>query len=224
MNARCASLLFLALAAGCGKGVTPTQVVDVTLTTSAPAPVQTSAGAAAQPLRRSRLAGPAKEVFERRGWPSLSPDARTVVFLRRRDATQYSPKDIYLVRVDGGDAELLLREDPSVVVLYYELWGVNGADFSADGKRVFFAVMNGRDIAVLAIDLVTKKITAVASGWDYRVIRRGAHWGRLLMLKRRYPPTGGLEPACSIVSSVDGSLVQNIDCMATRALLGIEIL
>jgi hypothetical protein len=252
MTARCVPLLSLLITAGCGKGVTPTPVADVTLAASASAtptaaPAQTSDGAAAQPLRRSRLTGPAKEVFERRGaivardkdgkeeeltssgldlLPSLSPDARTVVFLRKRSADTDLPTDIYLVRVDGGDAELLVREDPSVVVLYYELWGVHAPDFSADGKRVFFGVINGREEAVLAIDLVTRKITAIASGWDHRVIRRGTHSGCLLLLKRQYlpPPTGGWVPACSIVNSVDGSLVRSIDCTTTGALLGVEIL
>ncbi len=203
-----------------------------------------SSAAFTRPRRLSRLPGLAKEVVEENGnivakdesgneaeltsigldrWPALSPDRRTAVFSRMRTRGALFPRDIYLARVDGGAPELLVADDPSVLLDHlFELSGVRAPEFSIDGKRVFFLIDNGFQNDVLcAIDLATKKISLIIGRWDHRLIRQGAYQGHFLVLRRVPSASGaGREPACSIVDSESGKTLRPHDCQETKGLVG----
>jgi hypothetical protein len=155
-------------------------------------------------------------------WPVLAPDRTTIVFSRGRNARDDWPRDLYLARVDRGDPELLVAEDPDKSVDILRLVGLASPEFSIDGKRVLFEVQNGfHNPGLCAIDLETRTITLLATQKAYAQIRRGPHRGQLLILHfaAQYRSNGS-DWECEIVDGANGRRVAPHDCYSTRALTG----
>lgn len=130
--------------------------------------------------------------------PNLSPDGRTVVFVRGTNAKpldsgagEADANELWTVGTDGKNAALLVRSaaHPKPELL---LAGLNAPQFSPDGKRVYFmSAAWATSGAVHAVELATRKVTFVCAGNDLEVIRSGEYLGHLIVQQHKYFLGGG---------------------------------
>ena len=181
----CAAICLLLVTAGCGAEPPAQTLAEAPAVTEVPsvvgAPQPLAVGAVVKPRPLGHLPGPATEVTSSDGdivardgaghearltatgmdmWPEVAPDGRTIVFSRGRDTRDGWPRDLYLARVDRGDPELLVAEDPDVHVdggIDLPLHELARPDFSIDGRRVFFQIQNGfHNPGLCGIDLAAR--------------------------------------------------------------------
>ena len=130
--------------------------------------------------------------------PSLSPDGRTVVFVRRTPGRlvpaasgDAEATELWTVGVDGAGGRMRLRgraaDDPRAT-----LAGLQAPKFSPDGRTVYFlSAAWATSGAVHALDLATGAARYVAPGNSLEVIARGEYRGHLIVSQHRYFLGGG---------------------------------
>jgi Tol biopolymer transport system component len=155
------------------------------------------------------------------GQPSLSPDGRWVVFLRDRAGAPEETRDLYRVRVDGGDPEQILADDSGVALDDLgaaRLHGMLTPALSLDGKSVFFELFVGNSNVVYAVDLATRKVRYVTSSWGWLLIPRGPYRGQLLVMRHalRGPPRFGSYETCFVMSTKTGRDLRRVGCDPAR--------
>jgi dipeptidyl aminopeptidase/acylaminoacyl peptidase len=97
---------------------------------------------------------------------SLSPDNRTILFVANSNADfdYYYNSKIFTMPAGGGRPELLLPDLP---------WEVNAAEWSADGRAVYFLANTGVRQNLYRADVRTRQVAAVTAGdqtvggWTY---------------------------------------------------------
>ncbi len=129
--------------------------------------------------------------------PSLSPDGKAVVFVRRGSAVlesaagEVEANELWWMELAGGKPQRLVRsagnEEPKKF-----LGGLQSPQFSADGKSVFFlSAAWATSSAVHKVDVATSKEQFVAPGNSLEVVTRGEHRGRLIVQMHKYFLGGG---------------------------------
>lgn len=130
--------------------------------------------------------------------PRLSPDGRTVAFIRgtpgnlvmtaldREEATE-----LWVIRTDGSGARMLVRgrtaDDPRRT-----LASLQSPQFSPDGRRIYFlGTAWVTSAAVHAVDASTGREWFVAPGSTLEVVPSGRYAGHLLVGQHRYFLAGG---------------------------------
>lgn len=127
--------------------------------------------------------------------PILSPDGKTVVFLRekpgKRDDLMANESEIWTVQVSGENAHLLLdiKEDsePEKTLSYF-----NHLSFSSDGQKLYFqSAAWVTSNAVDVLDMKTGAVTFISDGNAYYVISKGRYAGHLVVQKHKYYKNSG---------------------------------
>ena len=130
--------------------------------------------------------------------PSLSPDGRTVVFVRgtpgRMIATGSGDEEateLWTIDVDGKKAQMILRgkadQEPTRI-----LAGLNSPHFAPDGSRIYFAsAAYATSGAIHVFDLRTKKEKFVCAGFNPEVVQSGEYQGNLIVQQHKYFVDGG---------------------------------
>lgn len=125
--------------------------------------------------------------------PSLSPDGRTVVFVRatpgRMVETSLGPEEateLWTVRVDGTGARMLLRgragRSPQTTLAAF-----HAPQFSPDGRKVYFlSTAWVTSAAVHVVDVQTGREAYVCPGNSLEVVPRGRYAGHLIVQQHRY--------------------------------------
>jgi WD40 repeat protein len=130
--------------------------------------------------------------------PSLSPDGRAVVFVRRGSAGmlesatgEVEGNELWWMELAGGKARRLVRSTGSEEPKKF-LGGLQSPQFSADGKTVFFlSAAWVTSSAVHKVDIATGKEQFVTPGNSLEVVTRGEHRGRLIVQMHKYFLGGG---------------------------------
>jgi len=130
--------------------------------------------------------------------PRLSPDGRTVAFVRaipgdsvETAAGSEEAMALWIVRADGSGARMLVRsrssEHPERTLASF-----SDPQFSPDGRRIYFLssawVTSG---AVRAVDVASGAERFVAPGNSLEVVPSGTYAGHLLVSQHRYFVAGG---------------------------------
>lgn len=125
--------------------------------------------------------------------PSLSPDRRTVVFVRATPGRMVEgpsgpvqATEVWTIRVDGTGARMLLRgragRTPQTMLADF-----GTPQFSPDGRKVYFLSSAWvTSSAVHVIDLRTGRETYVCPGKSLEVVPRGEYAGHLIVQQHRY--------------------------------------
>lgn len=130
--------------------------------------------------------------------PSLSPDKRTVVFVRATPGriVETSPNEeeateLWIIRIDGAGARMLLR-GRSGRTPQTTLAGFKAPQFSPDGHKVYFLSDAWvTSAAVHMVDVQTGRESYVCPGNSLEVVPRGEYAGHLLVGKHKYFLAGG---------------------------------
>lgn len=130
--------------------------------------------------------------------PVLSPDGRTIAFIRGTPADSVDTvlgreeaTSLWIVGVDGDGARMLVRgrssETPSVALAHLQAPG-----FSPDGQRIYFlSAAWATSGAVHAVDVSTGAERFLAPGNSLEVIPSGDYAGFLLVSQHRNFLAGG---------------------------------
>lgn len=130
--------------------------------------------------------------------PVLAPDGKQVAFIRgtpgktiATGAGDNEATELWLIGIDGSKPTLLIQgrdaQDVKQVIA-----GIGGADFSPDGKLLYFVCSAwATSGAVHVIDLATKKERFFTDGSSLEVVANGEYKGCLLIQKHRYFIGGG---------------------------------
>ncbi len=130
--------------------------------------------------------------------PVLAPDGKQVAFIRgtpgktiATGAGDNEATELWLIGIDGSKPTLLIQgrdaQDVKQVVA-----GIGGADFSPDGKLLYFVCSAwATSGAVHVIDLATKKERFFTDGSSLEVVANGEYKGCLLIQKHKYFIGGG---------------------------------
>lgn len=149
---------------------------------------------------RASAQGPARQLTSAGldGEPRLSPDARTVAFVRgtpgdsvdtalgREEATA-----LWIIGVDGGGARMLVRgrsaDSPERTLARFQ-----SPQFSPDGRRIYFLSSAwATSGAVHAVEMASGGERFVAPGNSLEVVPSGEYAGHLLVSQHRYFLAGG---------------------------------
>jgi WD40-like Beta Propeller Repeat len=132
------------------------------------------------------------------GEPALSPDGRTIAFIRRirGDSIQSvsGPEEataLWIIGVDGSSPRMLVRaryaDDPTQM-----LAGFQHTQFSPNGRQIYFItpawVTSG---AVHAVEVSSGCERFVAPGNTLEVVPSGMYAGHLIVSQHRYFIAGG---------------------------------
>jgi hypothetical protein len=128
--------------------------------------------------------------------PALSPDGRTVVFVRHLPGDpahpdEAGPTELWTIGIDGSGATRVLAERASDRP-EQQLVTFNHPVFALDGRSVY--VLSAAWVtsdAIHRLDLASGKITYVAPGNSLRVVRAGRWAGHLVADQHRYHRGGG---------------------------------
>lgn len=132
--------------------------------------------------------------------PALSPDGRTVVFVRRTPGRSVETgsgtaewTELWTVGADGSGARMRLRGGPDTTRAEgEELAGFRAPAFSPDGGTVYFLSRAwATSDAVHALDLASGRERFVAPGNSLEVVPRGEYAGHLIVSQHRYLLGGG---------------------------------
>lgn len=128
--------------------------------------------------------------------PALSPDGRTVAFVRHlpadpRQPDEDAPTELWTIRLDGTGAKRVLAEreaeEPKERLVL-----LNRPLFSLDGRALWFLSSAWvTSDAIHRLDLATGAVTYVAPGNSLRVVRAGRWAGYLVASQHRYHRGGG---------------------------------
>jgi dipeptidyl aminopeptidase/acylaminoacyl peptidase len=130
--------------------------------------------------------------------PRLSPDGRTVAFIRgtpgRLVETALGPEEateLWVIRTDGSGARMLVRgrasDDPRQA-----LASLQSPQFSPNGRRIYFlSTAWVTSAAVHAVDTSAGREWFVAPGSTLEVVPSGEYAGHLLVGQHRYFIAGG---------------------------------
>jgi dipeptidyl aminopeptidase/acylaminoacyl peptidase len=130
--------------------------------------------------------------------PSLSPDGKAVVFVRRGSAGmlesaagEVEANELWWMELAGGKPRRLVRsaanEEPKKF-----LGGLQSPQFSPDGKSVFFlSAAWATSSAIHKVDVATGKEQFVSPGNSLEVVTQGEHRGRLIVQLHKYFLGGG---------------------------------
>lgn len=130
--------------------------------------------------------------------PRLSPDGRTVAFIRGTPGDQVETAlgqeeaaSLWIVRTDGSRARMLVRgranDDPRRT-----LAALQAPWFSPDGRRIYFLSAGwATSGGVHVVDVATGSERFVAPGNSLEVVPAGRYAGYLLVSQHRYRPQGG---------------------------------
>jgi Tol biopolymer transport system component len=130
--------------------------------------------------------------------PSLSPDGKAVVFVRRGSgkklesaAGEVEANELWWMETAGGKPRRLVKsagsDDPKKF-----LGGLQAPQFSPDGKTVFFmSAAWATSGAVHKVDVATGKTQFVSAGNTLEVVPRGEHQGKLIVQLHKYFLGGG---------------------------------
>ncbi len=129
--------------------------------------------------------------------PSLSPDGKAIVFVRRGSSKlestsgEVEANELWWSDTMGGKPRRLVRsagsDDPKKF-----LGALASPQFSPDGKTVFFlSAAWATSGAIHKVDVATGKVHFVAPGNSLEVITRGEHRGRLIAQQHKYFLAGG---------------------------------
>jgi dipeptidyl aminopeptidase/acylaminoacyl peptidase len=130
--------------------------------------------------------------------PTLSPDGKFVAFVRGTPdkiiATGSGDADateLWIVGSDGHKPTPLVRGRESQD-MHQVIAGIVGAQFSPDGKRLYFACSAwATSGAVHVIDLATRKERFFTDGSAFEIVPNGDYKGCLLIQKHKYFIGGG---------------------------------
>lgn len=130
--------------------------------------------------------------------PTLSPDGRTVAFVRGTPGKMISTgsgdveaSELWVIDADGKNPVRLLTgaTHPKPERL---LAGMHSPQWSPDGKRLYFlSAAWATSAAVHVIDLATKRERFVCAGNSLQVLRTGEYRGHLIVEQHRYFLGGG---------------------------------
>jgi Tol biopolymer transport system component len=129
--------------------------------------------------------------------PSLAPDGKAVVFVRRSSAKlesaagEVEANELWWIDTAGGKPRQLVRsagnDDPKKF-----LGALTEPQFSPDGKTVFFlSAAWATSSAIHKVDVATGQVQFVAPGNSLEVIPRGEYRGRLITQQHKYFLGGG---------------------------------
>jgi hypothetical protein len=135
--------------------------------------------------------------------PSVSPDGRTVVYVRHRlkqnvESEQWVEEneglqEIWISGVDGSDPQLLLKSGPCADISMpeghtsRELIGISYPQFSVDGGSIlFFASVWATSAGIFSMSLDTREVSFVTDGNSLEIIRVGPYSGYFIVSKHRY--------------------------------------
>jgi Tol biopolymer transport system component len=85
------------------------------------------------------------------GSPAVSPDGKTVAFVRR--ATSYGLGDLFLVPLEGGQPRRMTSDNADM----------NGAAWTTDGREIIFSSNRGGSHRLWQVDVATAHITPFAA-------------------------------------------------------------
>ena len=118
--------------------------------------------------------------------PALSPDGRSVAFVRGGDGARPDASELWIVAVGGGGERRLLPERPSDEPRE-NLTGFDNPQFSPDGRTIYVLtaawVTSG---AVHAVEPGTGRVRYVCPGNSLEVVPRGEYAGHLVVSQHRY--------------------------------------
>lgn len=130
--------------------------------------------------------------------PSLSPDKRTVVFVRATPGRVFDTAtgheqatELWTVRTDGTGARMLLRgrdgRTPQTTLASFQ-----APQFSPDGRKIYFlSTAWVVSAAVHVVDVQTGRESYVCPGNSLEVVPRGRYAGHLIVAQHRYFVGGG---------------------------------
>jgi hypothetical protein len=130
--------------------------------------------------------------------PSLSPDGKWVVFVRKIDdkkiatgSDEVDPTELWQVRADGKEATSLIKcrasQQPEAVIAAFE-----NLQFSTNGKLVYFVTPAwATSGAVHVVDTTKRKERYVFPGNNLKVVPSGEYRDCLLVQQHRYFVGGG---------------------------------
>jgi WD40-like Beta Propeller Repeat len=130
--------------------------------------------------------------------PVLSPDARTVVFVRRTPEkmveTGLGPAEateLWSIRVDGTQANRMVV-GRSATKMDNVLADFHDPNFSRDGSRIFFlSAAWATSAAVHVVNVKTGAEHFVCPGNSLEVLHQGRYAGHLMVTQHRYFLAGG---------------------------------
>lgn len=129
--------------------------------------------------------------FRTDGEPSLSPDEKTIVFVRLRSATVSGPDkkattELWTIESSGRNPTLLLTARSSQKP-ENELSGFSSPVFSLDGGSIYFISSAwATSGAIHLINIKTKRTKFVSPGNSLQLVRSGKYVGHLIILKHKY--------------------------------------
>jgi Tol biopolymer transport system component len=129
--------------------------------------------------------------------PSLSPDGKAVVFVRKGSgkklesaAGEVEANEIWWMEITGKPRRLVASaasDDPKKF-----LGALQAPQFSPDGKTVFFmSAAWATSGSVHKVDVATGKTQFVSAGNTLEVVPRGEHQGKLIVQMHKYFLGGG---------------------------------
>ena len=130
--------------------------------------------------------------------PALSPDGRTVAFVRGTPGRMISTgsgdaeaTELWMVGADGKNAARLLSgaTHPKTERL---LAGMSSPQWSPDGRRIFFlSAAWATSGAVHVLDVATRRERFVCAGNSLQMLRTGEYRGHMIVSQHRYFLGGG---------------------------------
>jgi hypothetical protein len=149
--------------------------------------------------------------------PVLSDDGTHVIFRRRRFTDADARSDLYCARVGDGHIDLVVRDDPATFLDRRKLLPLTdffNVGFMPDGRRGVFSVHDGRGEAIATVELATKNVTWLASGFGYQhvLIRTGPNKGNLLVVAHELSgaPDYGANDRCYLVHGRSGRKLRDV--------------
>jgi len=129
--------------------------------------------------------------------PSLSPDGKAVVFVRKGSgkklesaAGEVEANELWWMDIQGKPRQLVKpagSDDPKKF-----LGGFQAPQFSPDGKTVFFmSAAWATSSAVHKVDVATGKTQFVSAGNTLEIVPHGEHQGKLIVQLHKYFLGGG---------------------------------
>jgi len=130
--------------------------------------------------------------------PVLSPDGRTIAFIRETPADSVEiligpeeATELWTIRVDGSDARMLLK-GRSAEIAGEALAQFQSPRFSPDGQRIYFlSAAWANSSAVHVLDLSTGSERFLVAGNSLDVLPAGDYAGFLVVSQHRYFLGGG---------------------------------